>query len=72
MQYINRSLTVRSPHMLLLQQARLMQSKTPREYKVMSIGDKIQRKRIAPTNNKNNKDISAFFATEHQLSIRQT
>ena len=54
--------------MLLLQQARLMQSKIPRplKYKVTSIGDKIQRKGIAPTNNKNNKDISTFFVTQHQ------
>ena len=59
--------------MLLLQQARLMQSKIPRplKYKVTSIGDKIQRKGIAPTNNKNNKDISTFFVTQHQLSIRK-
>ena len=57
--------------MLLLQQARLMQSKIPRplKYKVTSIGDKIQRRGIAPTNNKNNKDISIFFVTQHQLSI---
>ena len=60
--------------MLLLQQARFMQSKIPRplKYKVTSIGDKIQRKGIAPTNNKNNKDISTFFVTQHQLSVRQT
>ena len=59
--------------MLLLQQARLMQSKIPRplKYKVTSIGDKIQRKGIAPTNSKNNKDISTFFVTQHQLSIRK-
>ena len=57
--------------MLLLQQARLMQSKIPRllKYKVMSIGGKIQRRGTAPTNNKNNKDISIFFVTQHQLSI---
>ena len=57
--------------MHLLQQARLMQLKIPRplKYKVTSIGDKIQRKGIAPTNNKNNKDISIFFVTQHQLSI---
>ena len=62
--------TVRWPHMHLLQQARLMQSKIPRplKYKVTSIGDKIQRRGIAPTNNKNNKDISIFFVTQHQLS----
>ena len=48
-----------------------MQSKIarPLKYKVTSIGDKIQRKGIAPTNNKNNKDISIFFLTQHQLSI---
>ena len=63
--------TVGWPHMLLLQQARLMQSKIPRllKYKVMSIGGKIQRRGTAPTNNKNNKDISIFFVTQHQLSI---
>ena len=57
--------------MRLLQQARLIQSKIPRplKYKVTSIGDKIQRREIAPTNNKNNKDISIFFVTQHQLSI---
>ena len=57
--------------MLLLQQARLMQSKIPRplKYKAASIGDKIQRRQTAPTNNKNNKDISIFFVTQHQLSI---
>ena len=57
--------------MLLLQQARLMQSKIPRplKYKATSIGDKIQRRQTAPTNNKNNKDISTFFVTQHQLSI---
>ena len=57
--------------MLLLQQARLMQSKIPRplKYKATSIGDKIQRRQTAPTNNKNNKDISIFFVTQHQLSI---
>jgi len=59
--------------MLLPQQARLMQWKIPRplKYKVTSIRDKIQRKGIAPTNNKNNKDIY-IFATQLQLSIRQT
>ena len=57
--------------MLLLQQARLMQSKIPRllKYKVTSIVDKIQRKGIAPINSENNKDISIFFVTQHQLSI---
>ena len=47
-----------------------MQSKIarPLTFKVTSIGDKIQRKGIAPTN-KNNKDISIFFVTQHQLSI---
>ena len=57
-----------------LQQARPMQSKIPRpsKYKVASIGDKIQRKEIAPINNKNNKDITIFFVTQHQLSIRKT
>ena len=56
--------------MLLLQQARLMQSKIPRplKYKVTSIGDKIQRRGTAPTNNKNNKD-TIFFVTQRQLSI---
>ena len=51
-----------------------MQSKIarPLKYKVTSIGDKIQRKGIAPTNNKNNKDITIFFVTKDQLSIRQT
>ena len=60
--------------MHLLQQARPMQSKIPRpsKFKVASIGDKIQRKEIAPINNKNNKDITIFFVTQHQLSIRQT
>ena len=55
----------------VLQQARLMQSKIarPLKFKVTSIGDKIQRKEIAPTNNKNNKNISTFFVTQHQLSI---
>ena len=40
--------------MLLLQQARLMQSKIPRplEYKVTSIGDKIQRRGIARVSRK--------------------
>ena len=63
--------TVRWPHMLLLQRARLMQLKIPRplKYKVTSIGNKIQRRGIAPINNKNNKDISIFFVTQHQLSI---
>ena len=44
---------------------------SPRQlkYKVTSIGDKIQRRGIAPTNNKNNKDISIFFVTQHQLTI---
>ena len=54
-----------------------MQSKIPRplKYKVTSIEDKIQRRGIAPINNrtnnknKNNKDISIFFVTQHQLSI---
>ena len=57
--------------MLLLQQARLMQSKIPRllKYKVTSIEDKIQRRGTAPTSNENNKDISIFFVTQHQLSI---
>ena len=57
----------------VLQQARLMQSKIarPLKFKVTSIGDKIQRKEIAPTNNKNNKNISTFFVTQHQLSIRK-
>ena len=58
-------------HMLLLQQARLMQSKIPRslKYKVTSIGDKIQRKGIAPPSNKNNKDISIFLVAQQQLTI---
>ena len=62
MQYINRTVTAH---------ARPMQSKIPRplKYKVTSIGDKIQRRGIDPTNNKNNKDISIFFVTQHQLSI---
>ena len=57
--------------MLLLQQAQLMQSKIPRplKNKVASIGDKIQRRGIAPTNNKNNKDISIFLVTQHQLTV---
>ena len=57
--------------MFLLQQARLMWSKIPRplKCKVTSIGDEIQRREIAQTNNKNNKDISIFFVTQHQLSI---
>ena len=57
--------------MLLLQQAQLMQSKIPRpsKYKVTAIGDNIQRRGTAPTNNENNKDISKFFVTQHQLSI---
>ena len=57
--------------MFLLQQARLMSSKIPRpfKYQVTSIGDKFQRRETAPTNNKNNKDISIFFVTQHQLSI---
>ena len=33
------------------------------------MGDKIQRRGIAPINNKNNKDISIIFVTQHQLSI---
>ena len=33
----------------------------------MSIGDKIQRRRTAPTNNENN--ISIFFIVQHELSI---
>ena len=57
--------------MLLPQQPWLMWSKIPRplKCKVTSIGDKIQRRGTAPTNNKKNKDIAIFFATEHQLSI---
>ena len=56
--------------MLLLQQARLMQSKIPRplKYKVTSIADKIQRKGTAPTNNKITR-TSIFFVTQHQLSV---
>ena len=41
----------------------------PPGYKVTSIGDKFQRRETAATNNKNNKDISIFFVTQHQLSI---
>ena len=57
--------------MLLLQQARLMQAKIPRplKYKVTSIGNQIQRRRTASTNNKNNKDVFTFFLTQHPLSI---
>ena len=61
--------TVRSLHMLLLQQARLIQSKIPRpsKYKVTSIGDKIPRKGIAQI--KTIKITETFFVTQHQLSI---
>ena len=48
-----------------------MQSKIARpvKYNVTSIGDKVQRRGIVPANNKNNKDISIFSVTQHQLSI---
>ena len=39
----------------------------PLKYKVTSIRDKIQSRGIAPINNKNSKDISIIFVTQHQL-----
>ena len=66
MQYINPSLIA---HAFTLTSSAYAVENTETKYKVTSIGDKIQRKRIAPTNNKNNKDISIFFVTQHQLSI---
>ena len=42
----------------------------PLKYKVTSIRDKIQSRGIAPINNKNSKDISIIFVTQHQLRDR--
>ena len=70
MQYINRSLPA---HAFTSTSSAYVVEKTE-TVKVQSgvYRDKIQRKEIAPTNNKNNKDITIFFVTQHQLSIRQT
>ena len=62
MQYINRTVAA---HAFTSTCSAIMQSKIPRplKYKVAPIGDKIQRRGIAQTNNKNNKDIYIFSNT---------
>ena len=65
-QYINRTVTA---HAFTSTSSAYVVENRALQCKVTSIGDKIQRRGIAPTNNKNNKHISIFFVTQHQLSI---
>ena len=65
MQYINHSLTAHA--FTSTSSAFIVENTETVKVQVTSIGDKIPRKGIAPTNNQNNKDISIFFVTQHQL-----
>ena len=67
MQYINRTVTAHA--FTSTSSAYVVENTDTVKVHSASIGDKIPRREIAPTNNKNNKDISIFFVTQHQLSI---
>ena len=66
-EYINRTVTAHAFTSTSL--AYVVENTETVKVQSASIGDKIQRREIAPTNNKKNKDISIFFVTQHQLSI---